>query len=221
LRRGNGFVFGFVWGNVGEFGAKPFETVEIFDGAAVEALGLGLVAEENGPGGGVSGEAGEALGEAEVAILAAGDLERVSEDFGEELAHGESFGVHDFIEADGEEAVFEGGAAEQGLLGEGDAFDGEEFLGVEGLVEGHGVSPEVGDDVDFFEPDDGEVFGGEGVLASVLGRAGFTFGSARSGGLCGVGAVGSVTVGLGHGGFLAFRVSTGVVLGWEDGGGGR
>jgi hypothetical protein len=26
---------------------------------------------------------------------------------------------------------------------------------------------------------------------------------------------------LGHGGFLAFRVSTGVVLGWEDGGGGR
>jgi len=79
------------------------------------------------------------------------------------------------------------------------------------LIEGHGVGPEVGDNVDFFEPDDGEVFGGEGVLASVLGRAGFTFGSARSGGLCGVGAVGSVTVGLGHGGFLAFRVSTGVV----------
>jgi len=38
-------------GNVGEFGTEPFETVEIFDGAAVEALGLGLVAEENGPGG--------------------------------------------------------------------------------------------------------------------------------------------------------------------------
>src|ERR1035441_9664850 len=46
LRRGNGLVYGFVR----EFGAESFEAVEIFDGAAVETLGLGLIAEENGPG---------------------------------------------------------------------------------------------------------------------------------------------------------------------------
>jgi hypothetical protein len=156
------------------------------------------------------GVLGEALGEAEIAILGAGDFEVVSEDFGEELVNGEAFGVHDLIEADGEEAVFEGGAAEQGLLGEGDAFDSEEFLGVDGPIAGDGVSPEVGNDVDFFEADDGEVFGDEGVLARVLGRAGFAFGGAGSSGVLGVGAVGCGTVGFRHVGFLAFRVSIGV-----------
>src|ERR1017187_1622129 len=169
LWSGDGLVYGFVR----EFGAERFQAVEIFYGAAVETLGLGLIAEKDGPGWGVSGETAEAFGEAEIAILGAGDFEVVSEDFGEELVNGEVFGVHDLIEADSEEAVFEGGAAEQGLLGKGDALDGEEFLGVDGPIAGDGVSPEIGDDVDFFEADDGEVFGGEGVLARVLGRAGF------------------------------------------------
>ena len=218
LRSGDGLVYGFVR----EFRAERFEAVEIFDGAAVETLGLGLVAEENGPGWGVfPGVLGEALGEAEIAILGAGDFEVVSEDFGEELVNREVFGVHDLIEADSEEAVFEGGAAEQGLLGEGDAFDGEEFLGVDGPIAGDGVSPEVGDDVDFFEADDGEVFGVEGVLARVLGRAGFAFGGAGSSGVLGVGAVGSGTVGFRHVGFLAFRVSIGVGCGLGRGWGGR
>jgi hypothetical protein len=87
------------------------------------------------------------------------------------------------------------------------AFDGEEFLGVDGLVAGDEVGAEVGDGVDFLEANDGVVFGGEGVFAGVLGRAGFAFGGARSGGLGGVGAVGGDTVGVGHGGVLAFRVS--------------
>ena len=217
LRRGDRFVYGFVR----EFGAERFQAVEIFDGAAVETLGLGLIAEENGPGWGVSGETAEAFGEAEIAILGAGDFEVVSEDFGQELVNREVFGVHDLIEADSEEAVFEGGAAEQGLLGEGDAFDGEEFLGVDGPIAGDGVSPEVGDDVDFFEADDGEVLGGEGVLARVLGRAGFAFGGARSGGVLCVGAVGCGTVGFRHVGFLAFRVSIGVGGGLGRGWGGR
>ena len=210
LRSGDGLVYGFVLGFVGHLGAEAFQTVEIVDGVAVETLGLGLIAEENGPGWGVfPGVLGEALGEAEIAILGAGDFEVVSEDFGEELVNGEAFGVHDLIEADGEEAVFEGGAAEQGLLGEGDAFDGEEFLGVDGPIAGDGVSPEVGDDVDFFEADDGEVLGGEGVLARVLGRAGFAFGGARSSGVLGVGAVGCGAVGIRHVGYLAYRVSIG------------
>ena len=34
-----------------------------------------------------------------------------------------------------EEAGFEAGGAEDGLLGEGDALEGEEFLGVDGVVE--------------------------------------------------------------------------------------
>src|ERR1017187_1629570 len=112
LWSGDGLVYGFVR----EFGAESFEAVEIFDGAAVETLGLGRIAEKDGPGWGVSGETAEAFGEAGIAILGAGDFEVVSEDFGEELVNGEVFGVHDLIEADSEEAVFEGGAAEQGLL---------------------------------------------------------------------------------------------------------
>ena len=56
LRRSGGFVTGFVQGLVGEFGAEGFQAVEVFDGAAVETFGLGLIAEENGPGWGVLGE---------------------------------------------------------------------------------------------------------------------------------------------------------------------
>jgi hypothetical protein len=80
--------------------------------------------------------------------------------------------------------------AEEGLLGEGDALDGEEFLGVDGLVDGDGVFAEAGDLVEFLEADDGEGGGGESVLAGVLGGAGFAFGGAGSSGLGGVGAVG-------------------------------
>ena len=69
-----------------------------------------------------------------------------------------------FVEAGGEEAVFEGGGAEEGELRQGDALQGEEFLGVDGLVAGDEVGAEVGQDVGWFEADDGVVFGGEGCL---------------------------------------------------------
>jgi hypothetical protein len=44
-------------------GAEGFEAVEIFEGAAVLAFGLGLVAEEERPTVGLAGEAEEAFAE--------------------------------------------------------------------------------------------------------------------------------------------------------------
>ena len=67
FRAGNGFVR--------QFAAEGLEAVEFLDGAAVEALGLGLVAEEEGPTVGLPGEAVEAFGEEEVAVLGAGDFD--------------------------------------------------------------------------------------------------------------------------------------------------
>jgi hypothetical protein len=70
------------------------------------------------------------------------------------------------------------------------ALDGEEFLGVDGLVDGDEVFAEAGDLVEFFEADDGEGGGGESVFAGVLGGAGFAFWGTGPGGLGGVGSVG-------------------------------
>ena len=76
------------------------------------------------------------------------------------------------------------------MLGEGDAFEGEEFLGVDGLVEGDEVVLEVGDFLEVFEADDGEGGGGEAVFAGILGGAGLALRGAGAGGLGGVGAIG-------------------------------
>jgi hypothetical protein len=98
--------------------------------------------------------------------------------------------VEGFIEAAGEEAGFEAGTAEEGLLGEGDALDGEELLGIDGLVDGDQVGFEFGDGVELFEPDDGKVSGGETVLAGVLSGAGLALGGARASGAGGIDAIG-------------------------------
>jgi hypothetical protein len=75
-------------------------------------------------------------------------------------------------------------------LGESDALKGEEFLGVDGVVEVHQVFPEVGDLIEVFEADDGEAGGGEAVFAGILGRAELAFRGAGAGGPGGVGAIG-------------------------------
>jgi hypothetical protein len=84
------------------------------------------------------GEAVEAFGEEEVAVLGAGDFDISIA--GELLVHGEEgFVVGDvegLIEAVGEEAGFEAGGAADGLLGDGHALDGEVLLGVDGMVDG-------------------------------------------------------------------------------------
>ena len=48
----------------------------------------------------------------------------------------------------------------------------------------------MGDFLEVFEADDGEVRGGEAVLAGVLGGAGFAFGGARAGGMGRISAIG-------------------------------
>ena len=83
--------------------------------------------------------------------------------------------VEGLVEAGGEEAGLEAGGAEDGLLGEGDALDGEEFLGVDGLVDGQKVGPEMLDLMKVFEADDGEGGSSEAVLAGILGGAGLAF----------------------------------------------
>jgi hypothetical protein len=104
--------------------------------------------------------------------------------------HGVSGRVESLVEAGGEEAGFEARGAEESLLGEGDALDGEEFLGVNGLVDGDEVGPEMGDFIQVLEADDGESGGGEAVFAGILGGAGLALRGAGSGGLGGIGAIG-------------------------------
>ena len=189
------------------FGAEGFEAVEIFDGAAVKALGLGLVAEEEFPALGMLGEVTEALGEGEVLFLGAGHLEvgiavgRVEEVCG--------FGVAGVVEAGGEHAAFEAGATQQVELGDGDALDGIEFLGVDGAVDVDEVGAELEDIVKAFEDGDGEVGGSEAVFAGVLGRSSFAFGGARTGGAEGVGAVRGNLFGRSFSGHPGSRFSIG------------
>ena len=175
------------------------------------AFGLVVVAHEYGPTVGVANHALEAFGEEVIAVLGAGD--------GAIVIAGKLFVDHDqrtvigsegFIEAGGEESGLEAGGAEEGLLGDGHTLEGEEFLGVDGLVDGDEVVTEMGDVFEILDADDGEAGSGESVFAGVLGRAGLAFWSAGSSGMGGVGAVGSaLSVGYGH----RLRCSTG--RGWS------
>jgi hypothetical protein len=123
LRRGGGSVVGFA--RLVFFGreqvAKFQQAVETFDGAAMEALGLGLKAKNRGGDVGLPAVAMEAEGEPVGAVLVEGDIEAV-----------------------GEEAGFEDRRAAHGVLGDGDAFDGVALLGVDGLVGGDGVGDAIG-----------------------------------------------------------------------------
>ena len=132
----------------------------------------------------------EAFGEEEVTVLGFGDFVIPVDELGADAEEGPAFTVEGLIEAGGEDAGVEAIGAEDGLLGEGDALDSEELLGVDGQVAGDGVIAQAGDFVDLFEADDGEGGGGESVLAGVLSGAGFAFRGAGSGGLGGIGSVG-------------------------------
>ena len=126
-----------------ELVAELAEAVEVLDGAAVEALGLGLEAEEGGGDIGLAVEDIEAVGEPESAVLREGCLDALA-DLGSLEDVRLRWAAHGVVEAVGEEAGFEGIHAEHGMLGEGNAFDGEAFLGVDGLVGGDGVGDQAG-----------------------------------------------------------------------------
>jgi hypothetical protein len=133
----------------------------------------------------------EAFAEQEVAVLSAGDFDiAVADEFRVHEDQGFAVGAEGLVEAGGEEAGLEALGAEEGLLGEGHALDGEEFLGVDGLIDGDEVGAEVGDLLEVFEADDGEAGGGKAVFAAILGGAGLTLGGAQSGGPGGIGPVG-------------------------------
>ena len=106
---------------------------------------------------------------------------------GDEEAAG---GIEGFVKASGEKAGLEVRHAEHGLLGEGDALDGEQFLGIDGLVDGDEVGAEVGDFLELFEADDSEGGGGEAVLAGIPGGAGLALRGGGAGGMGSVGAIG-------------------------------
>jgi len=138
----------------------------------------------------VGGQAVEAFGEKEVAILFAGDFLILGQFFGHRHELLLAIQAEGVIEAGGEEARLEARGAEEGLLGEGDALDGEELLGIDGLVEGHEVVGEFGEILEVFKADDGKGGGGEAVFAGILGGAGLAFRSAWAGGVSGISTIG-------------------------------
>ncbi len=154
------------------------------------ALGLGLMAQEAAPGFGV--HAAEAFAEVEGAIV--GQLTGLSGGgLGELPAHTRQVvpvGRNDLVEHAGEEAAFQVGGAQAGLLGDGDLLNGEEFLGIAGLVEGDEIGAEGDNPVHVFEAWDIVVVHVEAMFAGVPGGAGLPFGGARAGGASGIGAVG-------------------------------
>jgi hypothetical protein len=184
----------------GQLVAEGLETFKLLVGAAAQAFGLRLVAEEQSDAVGSAGLELEAFGQGEGAVLGLGDLDPMGDVIGQGEGQVAVVGEGG-VEARGDHSGFEGGDAEEGLLGEGDALDGEQFLGIDGLVEGDEVLFEAGDGIEFFEADDGEVGAGEAVLAGVLGGDGLASRSAGTGGAGGVGSVGGEATGRGFSGF--------------------
>ena len=203
--RWGGRVSGFGWFEIGvdngfvwQFFPEGFESFEFLDGAAVVTLGLGLIAEQEAETVGLAGHAMEAVAQEVVAVLGASDFDiAVAGDDRVQEADGFVVVVEGLVEGGSEETGFEAGAAEDGMLGQGGAFEGEEFLGVDGLVEGDEIFAEMGDFLKILDADDGEGGAGEHVFAGILGRVGLAFGGAGSGGLSGVGAIGGEALGGG------------------------
>lgn len=120
------------------------------------------------------------------------------------MVDGFSVVIDDVVAEAGEQSGFQAGGAQDGLLGQGGSLQGEEFLGVGGLVDVNEIGAEAGDFGGVLNAGDGEGDRGEAVADGVLGRAGFAGGRFGSGGASGVGAVGGLSaVGggfAGHGG---------------------
>lgn len=197
VRRQNGFLLigldfrnGFVW----QLGAEALEALKLLDGAAVIALALGLIAEEQDPDVGAARHALEAEGEDVIAVLLAGDVGVVRELVGHE-GHRLIVGGESFVEGVGEQAGFEAGHAEQSQLSDGDALDGEQLLGVDRLVVVDEVGFEAREFLDVFEADDGKRGGGEAVLVGIARGARLPLRRARAGGALRVSPVGRELLG--------------------------
>ena len=78
-----------------------------------------------------------------------------------------------------------------GPLGEGDAFDGKQLLGVDGLVGSDEIGAQLFEFLGILDADDAEAGGGEAVLQGVPGRTSLTRLTTGSRGPGGISAVGS------------------------------
>src|ERR1035438_3485848 len=191
---------GFVWYFFFKFGGQGTEAFEFLDGAAVVALGLGLVTQEESPGMRLLSQAVKTPGDGEIVVLAEGD--RALAQAGHLLVQGVdglAVGSESLVEASGEEAGFETRGADEGQLAEGDAFDGPELLGVGGVVEVEKVVAEVDDLIGVFEMGDSEDGAGEAMFAGVLSGLGLAGGGTGAGGLLRVDAIGCDLFVGGHG----------------------
>lgn len=163
-RVGNGFVR--------EIAAEGFQAVEFLDGAPVEPLGLGLVAEKEAEAFGL-GEVVEAIGEGVVTVLLASDID-IADELSFESAERLVGAAEGDIETAGEEAGFQPRGAKHGLLGDRCAFQRKELLGVDRPVSRDEVGFEAIEIFEGFNSYDDEVGAGEAVIANDWrGRGGF------------------------------------------------
>src|SRR5207248_4330723 len=133
-----------------------FDGMECLDGAAVLALGLGLVAQKESPTIRVAIHAIEALSQGIDAVLLDGDVLVVGED-GVERDHGDYVVVIEGdVEAGGEQTGLKAGGAENGEFAEGDPPDGEELLFGGGPIGVDGVGLEEVELVAVLDAEDGE-----------------------------------------------------------------
>jgi hypothetical protein len=166
-------VFGFRFveayvGFVRHFMAESFEAVEVLDGPAIFAFGLGPVAEHQANAVRFLCHPAEAFGDAVIAILLAGDFDIAIADH--VRVHGDEGivgSVQDVVEGAGEHAGVEAGAAEDQLLRHGDALDRDEFLSVDRFIAGDSVGLELFDFVEVFEAHNCEGRGAESVFDGI------------------------------------------------------
>jgi hypothetical protein len=158
---------------MGSFWQLPpqlLQPLEFLHCAPVQALRLGLVAEEQWNAVALTGQAEQAIGQHVVAVLGQGDFDAVG-DVLMERKSGRTVG-HSLRQA-AEQAGFEARGAQHGLLAEGHLLEGEQFLGMDGVVDGNEVVAEADDFVDVFEPDDSEVWQRRGHVSRLFVRSGF------------------------------------------------
>ncbi len=132
--------------------------------------------------------AAEALAQKIILVLRA--VDGIADQLGAGAGEGVAIEGDGLVEEAGEEGGFQAPEAIDGVLGEGDAFDGMALLGVDGPVAGHGSGGEFGDGFKVFDADDGECLRAEAVFTGVESGTRLAFGGTRTGGALGVAAIG-------------------------------
>ncbi len=144
---------------------QALQAKELFEGAAVIALGLDAITERKVHQVRLLCDAPEPFGEVEIPVLLAGNFDIAANHVRDHAGDWVVVGIDGIVQGGGEEAGIETGGAEDELLRDGHALEREHFLGVDRAIAGDEVGFEIADLVDVFEADDAEGRGGEGVRA--------------------------------------------------------